>query len=598
MIILKEMEWGFAFSYGDNNYINFCNAPLTQIVGANGHGKSSIALILEEVLYNKNSKGIKKGDILNRNSTAKKYWITLKLLKDSSEYEIKTVRGATQNVSLFKDGNDISAHTATATYKLIEDLIGYDHKTFCQIIYQSSAGSLEFLTATDGNRKKFLIDLLNLDRYVKASEIFKAANKAVSDQYTAIKSKVSTIEAWLAKYATADLVEKELLTPEESPRTLVEEVAIAKAKLATIDSENKRIQGNNTYRQLLENTEVISTVQKPTGSAAPLKEAQIEAKTEMGAAEAFIQKMRKLGSVCITCGEPINSVKIEVIIAEKRQQYEEANIRYTKATKDLSTFEAEMQRWQKEESARRSYEEYHRLFDPTLPSELLDRNELTSLIAANEKLILSINASIKRVNDYNNTVEQHNAKVRLIIEQMESMQEELSTNSKELEKLSTKLNNLGILLKTFSPTGLIAYKIECLIKDLEDAINEYLVEVSDGRFLLTFTIAGSDKLNVVITDNGHDIDIAALSGGERARVNVSALLGIRKLLQSLSKNRINLLILDETIENLDPEGKDKLVEVLLNEEHLNTFVVSHGFTHPLLEKLQVVKQNNTSRIEA
>lgn len=102
---------------------------------------------------------------------------------------------------------------------------------------------------------------------------------------------------------------------------------------------------------------------------------------------------------------------------------------------------------------------------------------------------------------------------------------------------------------------------------------------------------------MVVTDNGLDIDISALSGGERARVNVAALLAIRKLMQSLSQSRINLLILDETVEALDVEGKEKLVEVLLGEESLNTILVSHGFTHPLLEKIHVVKHNNISRIE-
>ena len=104
-------------------------------------------------------------------------------------------------------------------------------------------------------------------------------------------------------------------------------------------------------------------------------------------------------------------------------------------------------------------------------------------------------------------------------------------------------------------------------------------------------------INVIITDNGRDIDILALSGGERARVNTATLLAIRKLMQSLSNARINLLILDETIDSLDTDGKEKLIEVLLNEEHLNTILVSHGYTHPLLEKITVVKENNISRLE-
>jgi ABC-type molybdenum transport system ATPase subunit/photorepair protein PhrA len=68
-------------------------------------------------------------------------------------------------------------------------------------------------------------------------------------------------------------------------------------------------------------------------------------------------------------------------------------------------------------------------------------------------------------------------------------------------------------------------------------------------------------------------------------------------MQSLSQSRINLLILDETIEALDVDGKEKLIEVLLKEESLNTVLVSHGFSHPLLEKVHVVKRNNISKIE-
>ena len=44
MITFKEIRWGNAFSYGIDNTIKLDSAPLTQIVGKNGHGKSSIAL--------------------------------------------------------------------------------------------------------------------------------------------------------------------------------------------------------------------------------------------------------------------------------------------------------------------------------------------------------------------------------------------------------------------------------------------------------------------------------------------------------------------------------------------------------------------------
>ncbi len=121
--------------------------------------------------------------------------------------------------------------------------------------------------------------------------------------------------------------------------------------------------------------------------------------------------------------------------------------------------------------------------------------------------------------------------------------------------------------------------------------------MADGRFQLSFEISQSDKLNVVITDNGTDIDIAALSTGERARVNVATLLAIRRLMQNLSNTRTNLLILDETIENLDADGKERLIEILLNEPDLNTVLISHSFTHPLIDRVSIVKERNMSRID-
>ena len=55
MIIFEKLEWSNMFSYGANNGINFTSEPITQLIGLNGHGKSSVPLILEEVLFNKNS---------------------------------------------------------------------------------------------------------------------------------------------------------------------------------------------------------------------------------------------------------------------------------------------------------------------------------------------------------------------------------------------------------------------------------------------------------------------------------------------------------------------------------------------------------------
>jgi len=67
-------------------------------------------------------------------------------------------------------------------------------------------------------------------------------------------------------------------------------------------------------------------------------------------------------------------------------------------------------------------------------------------------------------------------------------------------------------------------------------------------------------------------------------------------MSSISKSRINVLFLDEVINVLDEAGRERMVEVLLRED-LNTYIVSHGWTHPLLEKIEVVKNGNVSGLE-
>lgn len=597
MITLKKMKWSNLFSYGENNQIDFSENPLTQIVGYNGHGKTSIALVLEEVLYNKNSKGIKKADILNRNSTSKSYSIELWFEKDGVPYHIKTTRGSTQTVKLTCNGEDISSHTATGTYKTIEEIIGYDHKTFTQIVYQSSAASLEFLTATDSNRKKFLIDLLDLSKYVEYGDIFKQALKEVETELAKAESSRSTVYSWIEKYQSTSLTPMALVDVPSTPSDLSEKIAGLKESLKTIDSTNKRIIQNNKYKELRDAIVVELPGKKPELDTSKLIGEKAENAKTVKDSEAFILKMRKLGSSCPTCLQSIDKTTVEGLISEHTSHIESSQEVIDNIAAVLKKYEEELQEWNRKAETKTKYEEYHSLYDPEMSSEILDRDAISDNIKDLEAELLGVEKQIKEAAIHNTKATQHNTKIDIIKAQLEENQQSLNDLDNSIKVLTDKIGTLQVLVKTFSSTGLVAYKIECLIKDLEDVTNHYLQELSGGRFQIGFKVNSSDKLNVVITDNGKDIEMSALSGGERARVNCAALLGIRKLMQSLSNSRINLLVLDETIENLDLDGKEKLVEVLLSEPHLHTFIISHGFTHPLLAKLQVVKENNISRIE-
>ena len=203
MITLQKLRWSNCFSYGENNELDLSSNTVTQLVGTNGMGKSSIPLIIEEALYNKNSKGIKKADIPNR-YVNQGYSIHLTFTKDTKQYEVIIDRKSSIKLRLLEDGEDISSHTATNTYKTLQDIIGIDFKTFTQLVYQNTSSSLQFLTATDTNRKKFLIDLLHLEHYVKLFELFKEESRKQTVNLASVESKIATIEKWLQDNKLSD----------------------------------------------------------------------------------------------------------------------------------------------------------------------------------------------------------------------------------------------------------------------------------------------------------------------------------------------------------------------------------------------------------
>lgn len=597
MIVLKQLKWSNAFSYGEGNSIDFTSSQLVQLVGKNGHGKSSIALILEEVLFNKNSKGIKKGDILNRHLPAKNYSIELTFSKDGTEYKIESKRGSSQTVKIYRDNTDISGHTATQTYKQIEEVIGMDHKTFSQIVYQSSASSLEFLTSADTARKKFLIEILNLGKYTQAGEVFKQAASELSKEIATVEGKVSATQQWIAKYQNLDFSPKPLVSVPASPDDIALEAGRIQDQIDGIEATNKKIAQNNKYKELQAKLVVLPVPPEPTEKSDPYLKQSIEAGARYKAAKLLYEKYSKLHGTCPTCFSEIDSCHTDRLVDEQSELMLQAKTEEVKLSAKAAEISAQFKAWQASIKTQEEWEKYYQLIDTSLPNDLLDENELSTKLSELNAVVLKVRKDIKDAEAKNKLISAENAKLAMLEAQLGDMQDELVVYKSNLAQLNSRLNILNTLVKTFSTTGLVAYKIENLVKDLEDIANQYLGDLSGGRFQISFQISGSDKLNVVITDNGTDIDIAALSGGERARVNVATLLAIRRLMQGISQSRINLLILDETVEALDVDGKEKLIEVLLGEDNLNTVLVSHGFSHPLLEKVHVVKTNNISKIE-
>ena len=598
MITLKTLKWSNCFSYGEGNELDLSDSKLTQILGSNGVGKSSIPLILEEVLFNKNSKGIKKADIPNRELN-NGYSIYLSFSKGGDEYEIDLQRKSSLKVKFLKNEEDIGSHTATNTYKSIQEVLGIDFKTFSQVVYQNTNASLNFLTATDANRKKFLIDLLGLEKYVKLFDVFKDASREVEQEFATLEGRISTIEKWLENNRLTDTTPRELVKVPKMSSDDEEELSSLMAEIKNISSTNRQISQNNQYKKLLKeiNISEINAIKASEFQSYDELQSQLGAIAgSIGSSEKVIRKMENLENVCPTCEQSVDYDFKEKHISGEKEKIKIEKDRQDDIQKKIKEIQENNEKFKLKSTKQKEWEDLYRSVDDSLPSLLVDEEELKIRVTQVRNRIATQKNDIEKLQRENEARSAYNAKIEVISEQTKEFEKQLEEVSTRYSRIAERKGNLEILKKAFSTNGLIAYKIENLVKELEELTSEYLAELSDGRFTLNFAV-NNDKLNVEITDNGNIIDILALSSGELARVNTATLLAIRKLMSSLSSSRINVLFLDEVMTVLDEVGKEKLVEVLL-EEDLNTYLVNHGWSHPLLEKVEVQKSGNISRLVA
>ena len=306
MIRIDEITFSNMFSYGEDN--TFTISPsVTQLSGANGTGKSYLASIIEELFFNKNSRGVKKSAIENRYSDVTGYSCTAKFSIGNTPYTLEKKVATTTKLVLKERGVDISGHTTTQTYKKVEQLLGLDFQTFTKLVYQSITSSLDFLVATDANRKKFLVTLLGLEHYVEAEKKIKEETKESKSSVASIERAVANVSSWIDSCANdpTKLLE-ESFVPEED--TELQSYLIKRnATYSNLALNNSIVSKNIAQKQALAKTVKYPEVPKVDLTESKLllkgKEALMnQAKADVRNATSEVRKVEGIKESCHVCG--------------------------------------------------------------------------------------------------------------------------------------------------------------------------------------------------------------------------------------------------------------------------------------------------------
>jgi len=606
-ITLETLKFNNMFSYGSNNELSINSNKITQLTAPNGSGKSTIALIIQELLFSKNIKNIKKGDIVNRYGNSKEWNGSLEFKVSSNNYRIEVKRvGNSSKVSLFENGTDISDHKVPDTYKKLSNILGMDFEVFSQLTYQSSTDLLDFIKATDTNRKKFLINLFGLEKYIGIGDALKVSLSSLEKELATKNGEIKTVNAFLDETTIGET--KELIFVPEVDDTLRQKIARRKNELEDYEDQCKKIDRNNSLIEDRNSIKFDMSLKSPELNDST-NDGFETAKNNVSKRKNHISNINKqlkdidTADKCYVCGQQIDNThsilmkaNLEEDLFSSKKELEVEEQRLQELQKVLDDYFKLDKEYSKNLAAIEKFENLTQIIDNTIPTDYPDYTQIQNELKELSKNLFEQEKERDFALEHNEQVKIHNTKLDALQEQKRQFLVRQQLLNNDIISLNSKIKNITILRKAFSTTGIVAFKLENLTKELEDTINRYLSELSDGKFQVVFRLEG-EKLNIVVVNDSKETPIETVSGGEFSRIQTAILLSIRSLLSKIGGNYINLLFLDEITGVLDDAGKEKLIDILQEENNLNVFLISHDFTHPLIEKVSIQKENNISHIE-
>lgn len=635
--MLKLLEAGAdGFLSYDKLVIPLAKVHMQQLVGVNGVGKTNLVTVLTEALYGKNIRGYTKGELFNRNNGATVFTIWVKFQDYLGDiYVAKTVRKkTTADVTLTKNGQDITSHTSKGTFENIAKIIGLDYDLFIQYIYQSSKFSTEFLTATPAARKEFLSSMLKLDEINIEIEKITAYNKDIVRRADQLEASIATGKASLANYKIIDLPEgttkeqceetkKEIQNSLASANTFLNESSILQARKAKVESEvsiqrrklNDLIEPTAPKMQHI--TEVnfdekeYLRVQKELSIRLADRE-KLSTKLQINLRAEKAARSKHLPDACDKCGHPIDNskaieirdielAKLNIEASELQKEIEEINATIKGLELENNIHAGNKLTYENNKKIKANFTQAVEIHKQTMMSISAHKNSLIELISRLDAELLEFpNTSAIGIAQAREAVIKHKAHLDILDKNIQAfithetvmklrkpIEQRLAKEEIEYLNIKDEVSTCKILIDSMKLV--LSKTIESGIKMLEKKTNYYLRKFNSEYFI---RFASEDsKVKVSVMNDGNEVNYYTLSTGQAARVSIATLFAMRDILNAANNNGVNLLILDEVVGTLDTEGKEQLIEILEELRDNNILLVSHDWTHPLLNTVEVRKND-------
>lgn len=496
---------------------------LVLVSGANGQGKSGLIELIASSFW---------GETLRSTPPWRPGVVGTAMVTGSGIVAARTCsRTGTKKLEWRKVGSDWQTYpTTTKAQEAVESQVG-DFLTWCRTSVFSSASASVFTTATDGERKGLLEQLLGLDLFDTAVKACRADYAAAQREQGAATERLGRAQAML---------EREQRALEEARETLATAArseaatAVDPAILATLEAERQ------------------SVTRERDGVIQSQKRAMTEAATARARFRETEASFRRFESgACPTCSTPLAAKRLKTL------------------ADDLESASAEMT------AQVAATAEVERAAESRIRALKLKLDDISSRIGV-------FRAQMDAAKSAARVTESIGATVKRSLAARERLEGEVLVARREVSEAALRVSELGAAGTVLGLRGIRSVVLGRALEGIEVVGNDVLAALSpDIRVSLSPTTERkdgtvADVIDVRIHAAGGGYGAGACSAGERRRIDIAFLLGLAITAEGASGGSGDVWF-DEVFDALDEDGIAALAELLFEiSEYRKVVVISHN----------------------
>jgi DNA repair exonuclease SbcCD ATPase subunit len=545
MITFEFIKWKNFLSTGNMWTEIFLNTDKTSlIVGANGHGKSTILDALTFVLFGKPFRKVNKPMLVNSVNN-KDCVVHVEFSAYGKSYKI--IRGIKPAIfEIYVDGSLLNQDSASRDYQeyLEKFILKMNMKSFCQIVILGSASFTPFMQLSPADRRTIIEDLLDI-------QIFSVMSLLVKQRFQENKEKLEYTKLMLKSAEDKkSYVEKTL---ESLRKTNDDRLSELQRKHDEISQQKKDLLSK--VKLLVSEKEQL---EKDIADLSDLRIRNQEYVRTLSIWDTDLSRYKRELKFfedhedCPTCKQIIGSD-----IRNRNKESLEKQIKSIESDCKVSQHDQSLLLAEINEKETKS-----------------DRiQQIAGQMRIDKQRMMDI---IEKIDDITNHMNKIKNSDQLVID-----------NEKELQGAETEIESLkrSFLFytqeKTFIDTatnllkdgGIKTKIIKQYVPIINKHVNKYLDKMG---FFVNFNI--DENFSEVIKSRYRDeFSYASFSEGEKTRIDLALMFTWRAIAKMKNSVNTNLLILDEILDgSLDANGTDEFLKIIQSlTDDTNTFIISH-----------------------